>query len=414
MLMTHRADASSRGHTAGSTAAGVLRQRLAVGAISFLTLVDLFAAQAILPSLAKAYRVSPATMGFAVNACTIGMAAAGLAVALAGHRIERRAGIVASLLLLSIPTALLALQPGIGTFTALRIAQGVCMSSAFTLTVAYLAEQSSAEQAAGAIAAYVSGNVASNLIGRLASAAVADHFGLAANFLVLAALNLAGAALVLVAFGMTPANSSASNGMRKASAWIGHLGNPPLAATFAIGFLILFAFIGVFTYVNFVLTQAPLSLSAMSLGLVYLVFLPALVLTPFAGRFAGALGPNAALRLAFAAAVAGLPLLLAPSLTAVLAGLALVSLGTFAAQAIATGFVSRLAKAERAAASGIYLGAYYLGGLAGSIVLGRLFEAAGWSVCVVAVGISLLLALVLTLRLPAARSSSMDIAGEAR
>ncbi|MEL4474500.1 hypothetical protein, partial [Shewanella algae] len=34
-----------------------------VGCISFLTLVDLFAAQAILPTLAAAYHVSPAQMG---------------------------------------------------------------------------------------------------------------------------------------------------------------------------------------------------------------------------------------------------------------------------------------------------------------------------------------------------------------
>jgi MFS transporter, YNFM family, putative membrane transport protein len=64
--------------------------RVAIGVISFLTLVDLFAAQAILPSLAAAYQVSPASMGFAVNASTMGMAAAGIVVALAGHRIDRQ------------------------------------------------------------------------------------------------------------------------------------------------------------------------------------------------------------------------------------------------------------------------------------------------------------------------------------
>ena len=56
------------------------------------------------------------------------------------------------------------------------------MASAFTLTLSYLAEQCSARAAAGAFAAYVTGNVASNLFGRLFSAALADHLGLAANF----------------------------------------------------------------------------------------------------------------------------------------------------------------------------------------------------------------------------------------
>ncbi len=52
---------------------GALRA-FTIGLTAFLTVVDLFATQAILPSLAVAYRVSPGAMGFAVNASTIGMA----------------------------------------------------------------------------------------------------------------------------------------------------------------------------------------------------------------------------------------------------------------------------------------------------------------------------------------------------
>ena len=45
------------------------------------------------------------------------------------------------------------------------------MASAFALTLAYLGEQCSSMDAGGAFAAYITGNVASNLIGRLVSAA---------------------------------------------------------------------------------------------------------------------------------------------------------------------------------------------------------------------------------------------------
>src|SRR6187401_1008010 len=177
-------------------ASGVLVRSLLIGLIAFLTVVDLFATQAILPSLARAYNVSPAAMGFAVNASTMGMAVAGLAVALFAHRIDRRLGILVSLALLSIPTALLAIAPDLTTFTVLRIAQGLCMASAFTLMLAYLGEECSAMDVGGAFAAYITGNVASNLIGRLVSAGIADHLGLASNFYFFSALNLAGAVLV--------------------------------------------------------------------------------------------------------------------------------------------------------------------------------------------------------------------------
>ncbi len=77
------------------------------------------------------------------------------------------------------------------------------MSAAFTLTMAYLAENSSGSDSASALAAYVTGNVASNLFGRLMSAAVADHLGLSANFAIFAALNLAGAAIAFAALRRT-------------------------------------------------------------------------------------------------------------------------------------------------------------------------------------------------------------------
>ncbi len=398
-LQTSPTNVTQRGESA------ILRN-LVIGLISFLTLVDLFAAQAILPSLVRAYGVSPAAMGFAVNASTIGMAVAGVAVALASRWINRRRGIWISLALLAIPTSLLAAAPDLATFSALRIAQGVFMSTAFTLTMAYLAEQCSAEDAAGALAAYITGNVASNLFGRLMSAAIADHLGLAANFYVFAALNLAGAALVFVSLSRTTPMAASGPATRSPLAsWLEHLRNPALRASFAIGFLILFSFIGTFTYVNFVLAGAPISLTPMALGFVYFVFLPSILTTPLAGRAVRHFGTRPTFWGSLSIAGAGLPLILLPHLAAVLAGLALIGVGTFFAQAAATGFVSRAAVSDRGSASGVYLASYYLGGLVGSAVLGQIYQRFDWSACVFGIGLALALAALLAVRLemPAAR-----------
>jgi MFS transporter, YNFM family, putative membrane transport protein len=370
-----------------------------IGVIGFLTLVDLFATQAILPSLAKTYGVSPAAIGFAVNASTIGMAVSCLGVALVSRYLNRSLGIWVSLALLAIPTSLLAVAPDLATFTALRIVQGVFMAAAFTLTMAYLAEHCDQEETASALAAYITGVVASNLVGRLISASVADIFGLATNFYLFAGLNLAGAALVWSNLDRMPPMGAAAPTRSPLASWGEHLRNPALRASFGIGFLILFAFIGTFTYVNFVLAGEPLSVSRMALGFVYFVFLPAMFSTPAAGRAALHFGTRPALWGGLLVAGIGLPLLLIPNLIAVLTGMVLVGAGTFFAQAIGTGFVGRAARSERAAASGLYLASYYLGGLAGAAALGQLFDRYGWGACVAGVGVSLVLAAVLTKRL---------------
>lgn len=396
---THAHAATAR-HAAGRVA---LRS-LFIGVTAFLTVVDLFATQAILPTLASAYGVSPAAMGFAVNASTLGMAVAGLAIAFFSRRIDRRLGIVASLALLALPTSLLAAAPDLPTFTALRIAQGLCMASAFALTLSYLGEACSAADTAGAFAAYITGNVASNLFGRLLAAGLVDHLGLAGNFFVFAALNLAGAVLVwfyLRDTSATPMPDAA--GRSPVAVWLDLARDPALRAAFALGFCILFAFIGTFTYVNFVLVRPPLVLSPMALGFVYFVFVPSILTTPAAGSVVARFGTRPTLWLALAVAGAGLPLLLVARLSAVLAGLALVGVGTFFAQAVATGFVGRAASLDRGAASGLYLASYFAGGLVGSAVLGQVFDGLGWAACVAGIAVALVAgaALALRLRLPA-------------
>ena len=59
-----------KAETMNSHSPGVVLRSLIIGLTAFLTVVDLFATQAILPSLTKHYNVTPAAMGFAVNAST--------------------------------------------------------------------------------------------------------------------------------------------------------------------------------------------------------------------------------------------------------------------------------------------------------------------------------------------------------
>jgi predicted MFS family arabinose efflux permease len=378
---------------------GALISLAVIGLTAFLTVVDLFATQAILPSLAMHYGVSPAAMGVAVNASTFGMAASGLAVALFSARINRRLGIITALLLLSVPTVLLAHAPDLTTFTILRVIQGVLMAAAFTLTLAHLGERCSARAAAGAFAAYITGNVASNLIGRLLAAGLVDQFGIAANFYVFAALNAAGGLLVFFTIRNASRMGAVMAPPAPLAAFAAHLANPALRAAFAIGFLILFAFIGVFTYVNFVLVRAPFAIERMSLGLVYFVFLPSILTTPLAGRAVHAYGARTAMWFGLALALLSLPLMLSEHLPAVLVGMALAAIGTFFAQATATGFVSRAATGDKGAASGLYLASYFLGGLAGSAVLGQLFDRLGWASCLAGVGAALVLAAAIAVRM---------------
>jgi MFS transporter, YNFM family, putative membrane transport protein len=377
---------------------GLSPQRsLLIAVVGFLTLVDLFATQAILPSLAQIYAVKPSEIGLAANASTLGMAVAGLVVGVFSRSVERKRAIALCLLLLSVPTALLAFAPNLTVFAVLRVVQGLFMAGAFTLTLTHLAERCEV-RTAHALAAYVTGVVASNLIGRLTATFVASLVGAESSFLFFAILNLAGAGLVSVSLRRNaPERMERSGAFWRA--WVTHLADPALRCTFAIGFLILFGFIGVFTYVGFVLMGPPHALSMEALGLVFLVFLPSMVTTPMAGTAVRSVGPGPAAAGSLGVALVGLVLLVVPNLPSIIAGMTLIGIGTFFAQAIATGHVGRIAKGDKAAASGLYLSSYYCGGLAGAAVIGQLFDRLGWSFGIAGVFAALGLAALFGLKL---------------
>ncbi|TKW73555.1 MAG: MFS transporter, partial [Bradyrhizobium icense] len=228
---------------------------------------------------------------------------------------------------------------------------------------------------------------------------VADTLGLASNFYFFALLNLAGAVLVYFTIKRVQPMHAMPTVQSPFAAMLAHWRNPQLRAAFAIGFCILFAFIGTFTFVNFVLVRPPLSLGMMDLGLVYLVFAPSVVTTLFAGKAVAWFGTRPMIWAALALAAIGLVLMLSSHLADVLAGMVLVGVGTFFAQACATGFVGQAAQDNRGVASGTYLACYFLGGLAGSAVLGQVFDRFGWTACVFGIGAALAVAAVLTVRL---------------
>lgn len=379
----------------------VWERGVVIATIAFLTLIDLFGAQALLPVLVVTYETSPAMMGLAVNACTIGMAVAGLAIAVFGRELNRRRWIATSLAALSIATALLGVVDDIRLFALLRVIQGLFMAAAFTMTLTYLSEHCTVTAATGAMAAYITGNVASNLFGRMLAVGLAGEFGLSASFFIFSALNLLGAVVAFIYFArpsqtaLPPVKPITAPGQL-----LRGLLTPALIASFAIGFLLLFVFIGVFTYVNFVLVEDAFALKSYELGYVYLVFAPALITTPMAGIWVRKLGTRLAFWMATFTACVGLVMVIVRDLETVLLGLALIAVGTFAGQAIVTGYVGRATKTDQAAANGTYLTAYYLGGLTSSIAIGQLFERYGWTTSVAWMLVALLSSAFLVRWLP--------------
>jgi predicted MFS family arabinose efflux permease/tellurite resistance protein TehA-like permease len=359
------------------------RTVLLLGLAAMFTMQDLFGPDTIAPALTGAFHTTAPQMGFAINAATLGMALAGILTGLFGDRIARKPVMFGALLLLCVPTVLLAAAPNLVVFGLLRVVQGILMCTAFAVTIAYVAEELGPYGAAPfAMAAYLTGNVFGIILARLMSGMIEHLAGWRFAFVALALLNLAGG---LVLWRLLPPSKNFSLARHRASlagALYRHFLNLRLQSANIVGFLILFAYVGTFTYINFRLTSQPFGLNPADLGLLHMVFACSLGVTPFAGLAMKRLGHLAALVVGATICCAGILLTYWDNLPLITLGVALIGAGVPFSQAVTTDFVGSMAQQARAAASGIYLAFYYSGGICGALLLGWVYDKWGWTACV--------------------------------
>src|SRR5262249_62285996 len=79
---------------------------------------------------------------------------------------------------------------------------------------------------------------------------------------------------------------------------------------------------------------------------------------------------------------AGAVLLLAPPLTAIVAGLSLCAACGLLCQTVSTGYVTMIAREGRSSAVGLYVTSFYLGGSVGALLPGLAWDAGGWPAAV--------------------------------
>lgn len=356
--------------------------RWGIAAAGFGALLNLYAPQAILPTLAVEFAAPPVAVGLTISATTLAVALCGPFAGALADRLGRKRVIVASLLLLAVPTLACALVRTLPELVALRFAQGVFMPAIFAGALGYIGERWEPAEVGRAMALYVAATVSGGFAGRLIGGAAASLADWHWSFAALAVLDLAAGALVWRLLPETGVRGAAEGLWQPALAIFGHLRDRRLVSAYCVGFNVLFGLVTMFTYVNFHLAAPPYGLHAGQLGLVFCVYLVGIAVTPTAGWWIDRLGQRRMLLAATAVCAVGCALTLLPPLALVIVGLAVFCSGAFVCQSAATSYVGLVAGANRSSAAGLYLTFYYAGGAVGAVLPGLAWQWGGWGACV--------------------------------
>jgi YNFM family putative membrane transporter len=359
--------------------AGYRRATLALFCAGFATFAMLYCVQPLLPLLAAHFQVSAASSSLALSLTTLSLALCLLVSGALAESWGRKPVMAAALGLAAILGIACALVEEWGSLLFLRALLGLALSGLPALAMAYVGEEFDPEALPAAMGLYIGGTALGGLLGRLLAGLLSDLGGWPWALGGIAGLGLL--ALGLFLWLLPPSRHFTAQALSVPGLlrnFAQHLSNPRLRVLFALAFLLMGGFVAMFNYVGFRLASAPFNLSATVIALLFTVYLLGIFSAGWAGRLVPRFGARQVLHGGIGLMLLGVALCAMPWLSSAVIGLALFTLGFFAAHAVASGQVGIHAQGAKAQASALYLCAYYLGSSLVGYVGGYVWEHAGW------------------------------------
>ncbi|ELA08363.1 major facilitator superfamily transporter [Moraxella macacae 0408225] len=350
-----------------------------VGMFAFL---QVYSIQAILPVLMQTFLASETWVGLTVGATVLAIALMSPFMGMLSDAYGRKPFIVAAMLALAIPTALIGFADSLDAVIGWRFLQGLAVPAITVVTIAYIAEEFVGNAVAKLMAFYVAGTVLGGFLGRFLLGHLEQRIGWQQGFYVMAGLTLIGA--MWVAWQLPKSRRFIPNPNFGSSLQIlkQHATNRYVITACLLGFCVLFSLVGCFTFINLHLADKPYLLDSGGLANIFSVYLLGVVITPIASNLTAYFGAARTVQMAVMLSMLGVLITLGRPLWAVILGLTVMSSGVFITQAATITYIAVNVKQGRSLASGLYYLCYYLGGTAGAWLCGLAYTYGKWTTTV--------------------------------
>ncbi|MGC3965624.1 MAG: MFS transporter [Rhodocyclaceae bacterium] len=380
--------------------AAYLRTAWAMFYGGFATFVTLYCMQPLMPALSQEFGITPASASMSVSASTGALALALIPISALADRIGRRSIMCVSLFVTALLTIASAFTHDFNHLIVIRALLGLSIAGLPAVAMAYLAEEIDAESLGLSMGLYIAGNAMGGMCGRLLAAGLTEWMPWREAIMIVGTLSFVLAVLFWRNLPQSRHFHPVTHSPRQMiAAARSHLSDAGLPWLFVVSFLLMGCFVSLYNYVGYRLVAPPFNLGPAQLGLVFTLYVVGMGSSTWGGRLSDRIGRRNVLWMMVAIMLAGVLLTLAANLAVMVVGIGLATFGFFGAHSTASSWVGRRALHTKAMASALYLFAYYLGSSVLGTTTGLAWHAGGWAGVVVLLGIGLLLALIVSLRL---------------
>ena len=375
------------------------RINIALFAAGFCTFSLMYGVQAILPLFAQTFHVSAAESALALSLTTGFVALSIVLVGTASENFGRKELMSMSMLGAAVLNLLAAFAPNWHVLLVIRALEGIMLGGVPAVAMAYLAEEIHPKGLGLAMGLYVGGNAIGGMVARVTTGYLAEVSSWRVAMGVMGGLCLV---LALVFKVLLPAskNFKRQTEFKMAfhiHAFRSHLLRPELVVLFAVGFLMMGAFVTVYNYAGFRLLASPFNLSATQVGFIFMAYIFGAIASSLAGEVADRFGRYPVLILGILLTALGVGLTLSHVLVLIVIGIIVMTIGFFTTHSIASSWVGRMAIGTKGHATSLYLLAYYMGASVMGALGGWFWDHGAWISVVEFTGVLLILALIAAL-----------------
>jgi predicted MFS family arabinose efflux permease len=361
-----------------------LLAHLAVFCAAMGGFMALYCTQAIYPALKSLYGISVAQAGALLTATTLGLALAAPFAGAVTKKWGARPAVIGGILALASTALMLAFVHSANQLFAVRLLQGLLIPVVLSAMLASMGSLWSGRHALSISATYVTGTVLGGIVGRFLPGFLFPFAGWTGSFVAFAVLQ---AALVPAVYFFYPRVSQAlsDRATHTNSSQFWRSVRASLGATSIAGFLLLFTQAAITTYIAIRFSSAPYEWSTGSLGLLYAVFLPALIFVRLTPKFVSRFGSSKSLLGAAILAWVGLTLTAFSAPSIIITGMVIFAISVFVCQTVLAHLVGAAKTGNKEVGAGVYLCCYYLGGSVGALAPALLWDRWRWHGCLLLV-----------------------------
>lgn len=357
------------------------RASLALFLAGFSTFSLLYCVQPLLPEFSRSFHIGPAESSLALSLTTGALALAIFAMGALSQALPRRPLMFASMACAALFNLLAGIAPWWPAMLGFRLLEGLALGGVPAVAMAYLAEEIHHRDLGRAMGLYVAGTAFGGMAGRVGMGVLTDLTSWRGAMIAISIADLAAAAgfalLLPASRRFIPHERFQLRG--HPAIWLGHLRNPAMLRLFGVGFVLTSVFVTIFNYAGFRLSAAPYNLGQTAISMIFLTYISGMFTSSAAGQLADRIGRRLPAAAALALMGLGVAATMASALWVVILGILLVTIGFFAAHAIASGWVGRLAGPAKGHAASLYLLFYYLGSSVTGSVGGWFWQHLGWN-----------------------------------